>query len=58
MALCEVLHIGQLEVYLSQPDEEALTGSLKLFSLACEMLNEEKRVGEVCLRTQVNKSAQ
>ncbi len=43
MALWEVLHIGQLEVYLSQPDKEALTGSLKLFSLAREMLNEKKR---------------
>lgn len=58
-----MLHVGQLEVNLSQPDKKALAGSLKLLSLACKMLNEKERergkmkLGEVYISIQGNINA-
>lgn len=42
VALGEVLDVGQLEVHLSQPHQDAVAGCLKLLSLADEVLNEEE----------------
>lgn len=38
VALGEVLDVGQLEVHLSQPHQDAVAGRLKLLPLADEVL--------------------
>ena len=38
VALREVLHVGELQVHLCEPDQDPLTGSLKVFSLRGEVL--------------------
>lgn len=43
VALREVLDVGQLEVHLSQPHQDAVAGCLKLLSLADEVLKEEQQ---------------
>lgn len=42
ITLGEVLYVGQLEVHLSQPNQDALSGRLKLLSLADEVLREQR----------------
>lgn len=42
ITLGEVLYVGQLEVHLSQPNQDALSGCLKLLSLADEVLREQR----------------
>lgn len=41
ITLREVLYVGQLEVHLRQPHQDAVSGRLKLLPLADEVLNEQ-----------------
>lgn len=41
VTLREVLYVGQLEVHLSQPHQDAVSCRLKLLSLADEVLKEQ-----------------
>lgn len=43
VTLREVLDVGQLEVHLSQPHQDAVAGCLELLSLADEVLKEEEQ---------------
>ncbi len=42
ITLREVLYVCQLQVHLSQPHQDAVPCRLKLFSLADEVLNEQR----------------
>lgn len=42
ITLREVLYVGQLEIHLSQPNQDAVSGCLKLLSLADEVLREQR----------------
>lgn len=42
VALGEVLHVGELEVHLCEPDQDPLTGPLEVFSLRGEVLQERR----------------
>lgn len=43
VALREVLDVGQLEVHLRQPHQDAVAGCFKLLPLADEVLEEEQQ---------------
>lgn len=49
ITLREVLYVGQLEVHLSQPNQDAVSGRLKLLSLADEVLREQREKTECFL---------
>lgn len=42
ITLREVLYVGQLEVHLGQPHQDAVSCRLKLLSLADEVLNDQR----------------
>lgn len=42
VTLREVLYVGQLEVHLRQPHQDAVSCRLKLLSLADEVLHEQR----------------
>lgn len=50
VALGEVLHVGELEVHLCEPDQDPLTGALEVFSLRGEVLYEHRARGRQCLK--------
>lgn len=56
VALGEVLDVGQLEVHLSQPHQDAVAGRLKLLPLADEVLTEKRTEGLVTTSRAVSHS--
>lgn len=44
VALGEMLHVGQLQIHLGQPHQDALPRALKFFPLVGEMLQRGKKI--------------